>query len=380
MTCSAVKQMNNLLSLLGDYTFQVVAVGSCALGIISGISGSFATLRQQSLLGDSISHSALAGVAIAFILTGSKTTEVLLIGAGIVGLIATYLITQLSRFSKANFESVMAVVMSSFFGLGLMLLTYIQHLPNANQAGLNRFLFGQAATMLSTDVLLILIVAVLIILTVCLFFKEFKLFVFDRDFASDLGLPTGLLNFILSTMVVLTVILGIQSVGVVLMSALLISPAIAARQWTHHLSSLIGLAAILGGISGLGGTLISSSITNFPTGPAIVLIISLILIVSLLIAPGRGIIWQRQQLHRAKLNVAADMILLHLLEVHKSTFSAADFAAIHASQAPLYSMDQLVKNLQERHSIEKQESLFIVQESAIQELSGHLKKEEPDNA
>lgn len=366
--------MSSLISLLNDYTFQIVALGSCALGMICGLSGSFAVLRKQSLLGDSISHSALAGVAISFILTGSKRTEVILIGAAVVGLLATYLITQISRFSKAQFESVMAVVMSSFFGLGLMLLTYIQRIPDANQAGLNRFLFGQAATLLKSDVLLIVIVSAVILMVTILCFKEFKVFTFDRDYAKDLGLPTGLLNFLLSTMIVLTVILGIQSVGVVLMSALLISPAVAARQWTSKLSSMIILASILGGISGLTGTVISSAVTDFPTGPAIVLIISILLIFSILVAPQRGILWRQVNHQKARTKGAAEMVLTHLMDQGVTSFNASQFKAMSISQTH-YTADKLISILVKSGMVIPQDDQYIIQEKAYIRFKPVLKGE-----
>jgi manganese/zinc/iron transport system permease protein len=143
--------MESLWSLLSDYTFQVVALGSALMGVISGVMGSFAVLRKQSLLGDGVSHAALPGVVTAFLLTGSKQTEVLLTGALISGLMATLLMVNIVRHSRVKFDGALALVMSVFFGLGLVLLTYVQKQPNANQAGLNRFIFGQASTLLRRD-------------------------------------------------------------------------------------------------------------------------------------------------------------------------------------------------------------------------------------
>ncbi|AGN25044.1 manganese/zinc/iron ABC transporter permease [Erysipelothrix rhusiopathiae SY1027] len=118
--------INAIIDLFSNYTFQIVALGSIALGILTGVTGTFAVLRKQSLLGDSIAHSALAGITVAFIMTGTKNTEILLLGALIAGLLATFIINSISNNTRINFESAMALVMSVFFGVGFILLTHIQ--------------------------------------------------------------------------------------------------------------------------------------------------------------------------------------------------------------------------------------------------------------
>ena len=282
--------MESLIALLRDYTFQTVALGSALLGILSGVLGSFAVLRRQSLLGDGVSHAALPGVVMAFLLTGNKNTEVLLLGALLTGLAATFLITRIVRHSRIRFDSALALVMSVFFGLGLVLLTYSQKVPNANQAGLKRFIYGQASTMLQRDVVLMAVCGVVLLFIVILFWKEFKLFSFDAEFAETIGFGIGRLNLILSFLIVLAIIIGLETVGVVLMSAMLIAPAVAARQWSNRLWLMVVLAAIFGAASGVVGTLISSAIPGVPTGPVIVVCVTVITIFSLLFAPQRGIL------------------------------------------------------------------------------------------
>lgn len=294
--------MENIVILLTDYTFQTVALGSAILGLISGAIGSFAVLRKQSLLGDGVSHSALPGVVLSFILIGSKRTEVLLIGAFISGLLAALLIIFIVRNSRIKFDSALALVMSVFFGLGLVLLTYVQKLPNSNQAGLNRFIFGQASTLLQRDVILMSGCGIFLLLLIILFWKEFKIFTFDSDFAQTLGFSSYKLNILLTFMIVAAIIIGLQTVGVILMSAMLISPAVAARQWTNKLHIMVILASIFGAISGVIGTAVSSFIPKMPTGPAIVICVSLIVLISVLFAPGRGIL-HKLQIRRANRNL-----------------------------------------------------------------------------
>lgn len=294
--------MNDVISLLSDYTFQTVALGSALLGIISGVLGSFAVLRKQSLLGDGVSHAALPGVVMAFILLGSKNTEVLLLGALISGVLATLFIIGIVRHTRIKFDSALALIMSMFFGLGLVLLTYVQRVPNSNQAGLKSFIFGQASTLLRRDINIMAICGLVMLTLVLLFWKEFKLFTFDSDFAQSLGFSPKKLNLLLSFMIVLAIIIGLQTVGVILMSAMLITPAVAARQWTDRLWVMVVLSAVFGAVSGIAGTAASSLVPKLPTGPAIVVCISIIVIISILFAPGRGILHKiYQQIENKKI-------------------------------------------------------------------------------
>ncbi len=290
--------MEHFFMLLQDYTFQTVALGSALLGIISGVLGSFAVLKKQSLLGDGVSHAALPGVVMAFLLTGSKNTEVLLLGALLTGLAATFLILSIVRNTRLKFDSALALVMSVFFGLGMVLLTYSQKVPNANQAGLKRFIYGQASTLLERDVLLMAGCGVVLLGLVIVFWKEFKLFSFDPEFAETIGFQTKWLNALLSTLIVIAIIIGLQTVGVVLMSAMLITPAVAARQWSNRLWVMVLLASIFGAVSGVAGTFFSSVYTNLPTGPVIVVCITIIAVISLLFAPERGIMLQIHRRHK----------------------------------------------------------------------------------
>ncbi len=294
------------MTVFKDYTFIVVALGCLALGGISGVIGSFAVLRKQSLLGDGVSHAALPGVVAAFLLTGIKNTAVLLAGALFSGLTAALLISFTVKKTKVRFDAALATVMSSFFGLGTVLLTCAQKLPDATQAGLSAFIYGQASAMLKSDVLLILVCSGFLLLGVILFWKEFKVFSFDPEFAVQSGYPEKPLSLVLSLMTVITVILGIQTVGVVLMSAMLIAPAAAARQWSDRLSVMVVLAALFGGASGVLGAYASAVGEGLPTGPAIVVVSGLTVAASVLFAPKRGVISRimKRKMNRLRLTVS----------------------------------------------------------------------------
>lgn len=294
--------MPALSAILSDYTFQVVGLGALLMGAISGLMGSYALLNKRSLLGDGVSHAALPGVVLAFMLTGSRHTGTLLMGALISGLLATLLITGITRHSRIRFDSALALIMSAFFGLGLVLLSQVQKQPDARQAGLDRFIFGQASTLLMRDVHIMLICGLVLLVLSLLFWKELKLFSFDREYAHSLGFSPRRLDLLLSLMVVTAIIVGLQTVGVILMSAMLVAPAAAARQWTHRLWVMVLLSALFGGLAGLLGTLLSSALVKMPTGPAIVVAASLMTMISLLAAPGRGVIARLRQQARNRKN------------------------------------------------------------------------------
>lgn len=307
--------MEALIIFFSDYTIQIVSMGSALLGIVSGVIGSFAVLRKQSLLGDVVSHAALPGIALAFLLVQVKDTSVLLIGALIAGLLATGVVHVIDKYSRIKFDSALALVLSVFFGTGLVLLTYIQKIPNANQAGLDKFIFGQASTLLKKDVYTVFFVGIIIILMVLLFWKELKIVSFDPDFSDSIGISSKKTSFLISGLIVASIIIGLQTVGVILMSAMLIAPGVAARQWTDKLSVMVFLASIFGAVSGVVGTIISSSIKSMPTGPSIVIVVSVIVLISIGFAPNRGLFWRYiREIDSAK-QINEDKVLKSLYEL-----------------------------------------------------------------
>lgn len=278
------------LKVFLDPNTQWILFGSMLLGLSSGVIGSFAYLRKQALMGDALSHAALPGVCIAFMLTGSKSIVFFLIGAAAAGIIATFGIGYLTRKTRIKQDSALAIVLSVFFGFGIVLLTEIQHSGSGNQSGLDKFLFGQAAALVLSDVIIMAVTSILLISVCILLFKEFKIVSFDPGFARGMGFPVGFLEQLIMLLIVMAVVIGIQAVGVVLMSALLITPAVSARYWTEKLSVMTVLSGIFGALSGLAGTYISASGNNLPTGPLIVLCATAFFIISLIFAPRRGLL------------------------------------------------------------------------------------------
>lgn len=297
--------MNQLLEFFSfeDPTLRIVTAGTVFLSMSAAVVGSFAFLRKRSLVGDAIAHAILPGIAIAFMLTQSKNPIILLVGALISGWLAMYCIDKIQQKTKLSTDSAIAIVLSVFFGIGILLLTHIQHSGSGSQSGLDQFLFGKAASMTRQDLVVYSIVAALLLIIVLSLYKELMLFSFNPDFAKASGLPIGFLKTTLNSITVLAIAIGIQSVGVVLMAALLITPAATARAWTDKLNWMIIIAALTGAVSGLIGSYVSFSAPAMPTGPWVVMSLSVLALLSLFVAPQRGVLSRllRQKANRDKI-------------------------------------------------------------------------------
>lgn len=292
-----------------DPNIRYVVIGSLLLTSSSAIVGTFTFLKKKALVGDAVAHAVLPGICLAFMLSGEKNPVILILGAFLTGWLSLILIDVISAKSKLKEDTAIGLILSVFFGIGIFMLTIIQKSGNAAQTGLDQFLFGKAASLVGDDLIAFAVIAVILIASVWFFFKEFTLLAFDEDFAATLGLPVRAIELLLTTLTVLAVVVGIQAVGVVLMAAMLITPAAAARFWTHKITTMIWLAAIFGSVSGLAGAYISYIAPSMPTGPWIVVVISTIAFISFFLAPGRGIIYRVRTQRRIKRQINDENIL-----------------------------------------------------------------------
>lgn len=295
-----------------DFTLRNVLLGAALLGLSSGTLGSFALLRQQSLLGDTLAHAALPGVCLGFLLSGTRAPLPIFLGALASGALAAAFTLLLTRSSRLKTDAALGVSLSLFFALGLVLLTLIQRLAGAGQAGLESFLFGQAAAVVPSDVALIGGASLVMLVCVAAFWKEFKLLSFDPEFAASAGFSRVGLELLLNALLAFAVTLGLQLVGVVLMAALITAPAAAARQLSRSLGQMVGLAALFGAIAGVTGAVVSSSGRALATGPLIVIAASLITLLALLFAPERGLVAGAVRARRARRRLNARRVLLDL--------------------------------------------------------------------
>jgi manganese/zinc/iron transport system permease protein len=331
--------------------------------------GSFAVLRKQSLLGDAISHAALPGIAIAFLITGTKDSSVLLIGALISGLLGTFWIRGITTKTHLKSDTALGLILSLFFGFGMLLLTFIQKQPNANQAGLDKYLFGQAATLVESDVWLMAIVTGICLIILLLFWKEFKILLFDADYTKTLGFNTKFIDILITSFIVLAIVLGLQTVGVVLMSAMLLAPAAAARQWTNSLSFMVVLAAIFGAVAGVFGTAISASQTNLSTGPVIVIVAGVFVLFSFIFSPSRGLLFKQLRIikNRRDLELHKTLAFMyHIAETHDNISHPHTIKILNNFQG--YTTKTL-KELEHKHYVTIQGNMWSLTEEGFKVAS-----------
>jgi manganese/zinc/iron transport system permease protein len=274
-----------------NYNFVVVLCGVSLLGAGAGMVGAFAVLRKRALTGDALSHAALPGVCIAFMILGERNLSAMLFGALVSGIIGVAIISALVRWTRVRDDAAIGIVLSVFFGLGIVLLRIIQDMGEVgSKAGLASFIFGKTTGITSGDVWTILIASLLYFAAILLLYKEFFAVSFDADFARSLGWPVYGIDLLLMSLVAAAVVIGLPTVGVIMVSALLIMPGAAARFWTDRLSTLLGLAALFGFVTGVVGTTLSATFDQLPAGPIIVLTGSTLFLVSMLFGIRRGAI------------------------------------------------------------------------------------------
>ena len=301
-------------SLFSDYTARTILLGAASLGVVSGVVGSYAVLRRQSLMGDVMSHAALPGIVVAFLVVGAKERIAIFLGAAVSAALAAVAIGLVTSNSRIKTDSAMGIALSVFFGLGLVLLTYAQHAPDANQAGLDKFLFGQAEALVERDVAVIALTGLFALSVVGAFWKELKLLCFDPDFGGTMGFSPKLLDALVTAVMVSAIVIGLQTVGVVLMSSMLIAPAVAARQWTSGMGGMVAASALVAAVSGVAGVAASAGLENVPTGPAVVVCASSVALFSVLFSP-EGFFTRRLRDSRSRREIRKDYVLgaLHRL-------------------------------------------------------------------
>jgi manganese/zinc/iron transport system permease protein len=273
------------------YNTLIVLLGTGLLGATSGLVGTFAVLRRRALTGDALAHAALPGLCVAFLVVGERSLPALLLGAFISGVLGVSVLAALARWTRIKEDAALGIVLSVFFGAGMVLSRIIQNqATGGSKAGLDSYILGKTAGMLAQDVYLVGGVGLGCLLLIALLYKELRLVAFDPAFARGGGWPVLLLDLLLMALMAVIVVVGLPAVGVVLMAALLILPPVTARLWTERLSPMLLLSAALGLAVGVIGTLLSAHFSKMPAGPIIVLVGTTFFLTSLLVAPRRGIL------------------------------------------------------------------------------------------
>ncbi|MEX2381150.1 MAG: iron chelate uptake ABC transporter family permease subunit [Opitutales bacterium] len=282
---------------LRDPSVRLALLGSIFLGIGCGLLGSFIVVRKLALVGDTLSHAVLPGVALGFLWNTTKDPLAIFIGATIAGLFGTVVVTWIRQTTAIKEDSALGMVLAGFYGVGILLISMIQRMETSAKSGLDQFLFGQAAALGREDVILMGVVTGLAIVMILLFYKELVITSFDFGFARALGLPAQWFHHLIMLLLAFAVVVSLQAVGVVLVSAMLITPAASAYLLTDRMHRMLFIAAGFGMFAGMIGCFLSFLGTNLPTGPFMVLAASLLFLTAFLAGPRHGVI-PRWLLHR----------------------------------------------------------------------------------
>ncbi|MCM2274402.1 MAG: metal ABC transporter permease [Candidatus Didemnitutus sp.] len=290
------EQVARFLSLR-DPAVRTAVAGAALLGVCCGVLGGFVVVRRMALVGDALSHAVLPGVALGFLWNLSKDPLAIFVGATAAGLLGTALVRAITATTRLKEDAALGLVLASFFAAGACLVTMIQRLPTGNKSGIDKFLFGQAAAISGDDLVLMGGVAVLVLGLVACFYKELLVVSFDGAFARASGLPVAWIDRGLMLLLAFSVVIALQAVGAVLVSAMLITPAATAYLLTDRLHRLLALAAVFGVVAGVLGAFFSFLGHNLPTGPFIVLASSALFTGAFFLAPRHGVLvrwWRRR--------------------------------------------------------------------------------------
>ena len=317
-----ISQTSTLGQAKRFFSFQDPAVryalaGSVLLGISCGVLGSFIVVRRMALFGDTLSHAVLPGVALGFLWNMSKDPVAIFVGATVAGLAGGAVVTLITQTTRLKEDTALGLVLASFFAAGICLLTRIQKISTASKGGLDAYLFGQAASLGKDDVILMGVITVVAVLLVTFFYKELLLTSFDAAFAKAVGFPVAIIHYCLMLLLAFSVVIALQAVGVVLVSAMLITPAAAAYLLTDRMHVMLLLASVFGVAAGAAGAFFSFLSTNLPTGPLMVMGASLVFVLAFLFGPKHGVIsrWWRRQSRSAQIQRENTLkAIYHVLE------------------------------------------------------------------
>ncbi|QOJ16045.1 MAG: metal ABC transporter permease [Planctomycetia bacterium] len=334
--------------LLRDYNTRVVVTGVSLLGAACGVVGTFTLLRKRALLADALSHAMLPGIGIAFLVMAGmggsgKWLPGLLAGAASSGVVSVLVILGIVRSTRIREDAALGIVLSVFFGFGAAVLGVVQRSGSGSAAGLNAFIYGKTAAMLWSDAVLIGVTAVLVTAVCVAMFRDFQMLCFDSGYARTLGRPTALLDVLLMGLVVTVTVVGLQAVGLILVIALLVIPAAAARFWSERLPVIVTAAAAIGATSGFIGAAVSAVHPRLPAGALIVLVGGAMFGISMLLGPARGVLRAAVRHWGLARRVARQHLLRAVHELHEqgSAVPSTPRSAGGSGGAPLAALRRL---------------------------------------
>lgn len=289
------------------FTHQWWQETSCSVlvGIACGVLGCYLVLRRMAMLGDALSHAVLPGVVVAFLLTGSSGIAGLFLGALLAGLLTAGLIKLVSEFSRTKEDSAIGIVFTALFAVGIIL---ISSLGRGTHFDLKCFLFGDPLAVGRDDLIMMAVIAPVVLAIVFVLYHPLKLVSFDPVVAATMGISVTAMHYLLMGMLSATVVAGLKTTGVILVVAMVITPASAAYQLSNRLWPMLLLAGLFGAMSAAAGMSVAF-ITNSPTGPAMVLVATLIFACAMLFSPLDGVLFRTLRRYRVRWHIAGEDML-----------------------------------------------------------------------
>jgi len=291
-----------------DANITNVLIGTLLLGTAAGMVGTLVVLSKKTLIIDAISHSMLPGICIGFLLSGVKNPLYLMLGGMASATLAVFLIGEISKRSKIKIDAAIAITLSILFSFGVIMLNVVQNTGNPNQSGLNDFLFGKAASMLQEDLLLFGGLCLITFITLPLFFRHFKISLFDPIFAQSIGVKRFIIQSIISFLIIITAAAGVQTVGIILISAMIIAPASASLLWTNNFKRTMIYSGVTGAVCSIVGVFISYLSPKMPTGPWVVVTLASVSILSVLFSPN-GLLVKQLQIRKNRKSILRENVL-----------------------------------------------------------------------
>lgn len=325
-----------MIEFFTDPVLRAPTIGTMLMCFSAGIIGCLAFLQKRSLVGEALSHATYPGVVLsvvfaALFLPFSEDGAALsiLIGAFISGILGLAVIGHMEKKLKISSDAALCFVLAIFFGIGVLIASRLQVTHALWFRQIQIFLFGQAATMVDAHIYLYAALALVVSATIFFLFRYLEILYFDPGFAGSVGLKTALVNGVVYFLLVLAIVIGMRSVGVVLMSGMLIAPPVAARAWTKKLASFFLVSAFFGVLAGFLGNVLSVKIPLWanqpklplPTGPMIILSAAAIALLSLLFSPSKGYVTRKLRILRFRIRCREENILKALYEGDKYTAS-----------------------------------------------------------
>lgn len=359
-----------------DQTVISIFIGTGIFGINAGILGTFLVLQKKSLMSDAIAHATLPGLTIIFFIMMNKNPWLLLLGGTLSALIACACLYYLEKHTNLKKDAQLGIILATSFGLGTVMLSKIQTLPDAHQAGLTKYLLGNASTILQSEIIMIGMITLLTIICLLLIFKPYKIMLFDPEYSATIEIPTRIISTTILIITTLNIVVGLQTMGVILISALFIAPACAAAQWTNRYTTMIILAMTCSLFSTTAGTLISSALPHVPTGPTIAIIASCITLLSILISPNGILMTALHRIRKIKQMNALTMLSNFLLfnEGLSDPYHPHDLAALQALGKK--GTNELLKHLEKDGLIESpQKNFWRLTPKGLKVLTTHKSSE-----